>query len=478
VHSNLGNGKSLFIEGLRLSALEKGYRVFGVSEHVEAASSELEAVSRLPEKTLITIEEYQNWLNEIRFFRLNSGSKAVLVLTIRSAINDVVIDDLMDAVGVSQIPEINLDRLQEQEINWFIDALDTYGLWGEMAGQQRWKKEKYIAEICQSQFHSVLLKLLASPHIGQRIRRLAEKLKVDSTNYKVLLSILILTLLNYEAHLDMLADIWGIEAVSNAGFRRDPVVKEFVDFNTGGILVKSSIAAEYLLHSTANAAAIVEVLVTMTEHAEKGSRVSILYDGLFKNLMRFHSLQVILPEENRRNAVISYYESIKNLPRCKNHPLFWLQYAIAALVLNDLVRSKRYFDTAYSLATSTHGFDTFQIDNHYARFLLVQGVRDLEHDEATENFRLARAILFRQIRDERRHYPYKVAILFQDFLDRFGASLSKAVLEEVSAAATRMLERIGQLPEQRRRHRNVVDCVKAMGYVVNRAKEIISSKPC
>ena len=105
-------------------------------------------------------------------------------------------------------------------------------------------------------------------------------------------------------------------------------------------------------------------------------------------------------------------------------------------------------------------------------------MRDLEHDEATENFRLARAILFRQIRDERRHYPYKVAILFQDFLDRFGASLSKAVLEEVSAAATRMLERIGQLPEQRRRHRNVVDCVKAMGYVVNRAKEIISSKPC
>ncbi len=47
------------------------------------------------------------------------------------------------------------------------------------------------------------------------------------------------------------------------------------------------------------------------------------------------------------------YEEIKGLSHCSRYPLFWLQYAIAALVTKDFQRSKAYFDTAYSLAVST-----------------------------------------------------------------------------------------------------------------------------
>ncbi len=186
--------------------------------------------------------------------------------------------------------------------------------------------------------------------------------------------------------------------------------------------------------------------------------------------MKFSGLQLLLPEQGKAGAVITYYEALKNLEGSKSNPLFWLQYAIACLVIEDLTRAKKYFDTSYSLAEE-RGWDTFQIDNHFARFLLVQAVQR-DNKSALENFRTARNIINRQIRDERRHYPYRVAILYQVFFDTFSGRLSKAELLEITSAAKVVLDRIIQLPIERRKHRYVRECERAMEYIIARTEEM------
>jgi hypothetical protein len=477
VCANLGNGKSLFIEGLRLRALEKGYRVFSVREPGDDTNSELEAIATLQQKTLTTIENYNNWLDEIKLFRLNASANAVLILTARNAINDVVIDSLTDISRVEQnIPELNIDKLQKTEIDWFVETLDTYGLWSEKAGHSKSSKIRFITKNCKSEIHAILLKLLSSPYIGGKIELIAKALRRDTSNYNVLLSVQIITLLNYPVNIGMLADIWGIEAVSSAGFKKAPAVQELIDFKTQEVFLRSSAAAEYFLRNTADAATIVKVLVVMFERVYKGARIMPMYWHMFKDLMRFSSLQMILPEDNRKTAVVTYYEAIKNHVRCKNNPQFWLQYAIALLVANDLERSKFYFETAYSLAESMEGYDTFQIDNHYTLFLLVQAVNELEHDEALKNFREARIKISHQIQHERRHYTYRVATKYQDFLDRFEASLSATEIEEVVSAASTVLKRIDQLSKHIQSHKHIAKCRKAMHYVIDRGEKIIASK--
>jgi hypothetical protein len=180
--------------------------------------------------------------------------------------------------------------------------------------------------------------------------------------------------------------MFGPGTLSKTRFRRDPLVSNFIDFSQNEILLKSPIAAQYVLKQIADPAFVVSVLTKLAKRADTVAFMSRRYQRMLSNLMIFSNLQLVLPQDGRARAVISYYESIKDLRHCRESPLFWLQYAIACLVIEDLDRSGRYFDTSYSFAYK-QSFNTYQIDNHYARFLLVQAIRKLEADPAMENFR-------------------------------------------------------------------------------------------
>lgn len=476
ISSDLGNGKTMFLEGLRHRAVERGFRVFDLFDHNDGVDKELEAIARSGEKVLVTAEEYQNWLDQIRLFCVNAGDHASLILTARNAVHDVLVDDLSAIVGNKSISELNIDSLTDEEIEWLVDALDQYGLWGGSAGLGRPQKVRFIAVTCRRQLHALLLRLLSSPDIGRRVSFVAEHLRARGDNYEPLLSIFILTLLNHAPSLDILADIWGPDKIYRAQFRSDPVAKELVDFKSGAILVRSPIAAEFILRSFSDAGTLVSVLTRMAQCMERGRSVSPRYWDIFKNLMRFSSLQGLLPEQGRRNAVIQYYESLKNLGACTRNPLFWLQYAIASLVIEDLPRAKTYFDTAYSLAAGT-GFDTFQIDNHFSRFLMVQAVKELDFRSAMANYRQALTIIERQAMYERRHYPYRVAIYFQDFLNRFGLEMDDVEIEEFARGAERILGRIAVRSNyQGDEHRHVLNCKKAMNYVISVCEELVNNR--
>lgn len=473
--SELGNGKSLFLEELRFRAKEHGFRIFEAKEHNAEAAADLQIIAQIPEKVIVTIEEYQNWKEEIRLFRQNAKDRAYLVLTARTSVNDIFIDELADITGLDSIGTINLDTLEENEIKWFADALSHYGLWGANTAKSQTAKLNILRRKCQSQIYLILIEVLKSQQIQERIKRLCDELKTNQQNYEIILSVFILNLLKPMPTIDILVDIWGTDAISSMRSPKNHTIRSLIDFEHHQVVAKSPILAQHILRNIADPAITVKVLTKMARHANIGRTPAPgLYRDMMNNLVKSSNVQSVLPAERPAAALISYYESIKTLSTIKNHPHFWLQYGISCIAIKDYIRANKYFEAAYSLASSISGYETRQIDNHFARLLLEEAYEDnWEHEKAMDNFRKSRNIITQQMKAERMYYPYRVANHYRPFLDHFRTSLTHKELIEIRNAAQKVLERASSLSEPLKLNRYVNECIKSMEYVVSEANDIL-----
>lgn len=468
LYSDLGNGKSLVSEGVKCRAIERGYDVYALTTRSEDVFRELDAVLASTAKVLLVVDDYPEWIDVLEYVGLHARPDTRLLLSARSSVHDVMIDRVCAVLGRQSVIELSVDRLVNEDLGWIADFFDEYGLWGEKANWSPNRKRSHLEQTCGAQFHAILLSVLESPQIISRLSGVLDGVAKKRGYYDVILSILVLAVLQHPTSIDTLLDVWG-ERVLEAQFRRDPVVRELLDVSRGHVMLRSAVAAKFILQRVADATLIVEVLIRMARVAAGAADASRSYWELLRSLMRFGSLQILLPEEHRRPSVLRYYESIKNLSGCARNPHFWLQYAIASVVIEDFERAERYFKTAYSLAEDRDHYDTYMIDNHFARFLLVRAIRMDDVTTCMSAFRKARQIIGAQIKEERLHYPYRVALAYADFYDAFESRLSLAHRAEIARAAKYVLDRIARLPEQRRRQKYVGECADTMEYVLERA---------
>ena len=133
-----------------------------------------------------------------------------------------------------------------------------------------------------------------------------------------------------------------------------------------------------------------------------------------------------------------------------------MQYAISCITVEQLARAAIYFDNAYAYADKRH-FDTYQIDNHYARLLLMRAISE-DVQSPISNFRHARKIINEQMRKERRYYPYRVASYYKEFYDKYENSLADNQKQEIMNAASYVLEQISKMDEARKSHKYVEEC--------------------
>ena len=265
-------------------------------------------------------------------------------------------------------------------------------------------------------------------------------------------------MLGYHPNSPALITLCGDEILTR-GFKEDGVVSELIDFGNNSFNMRSSVMANVILKKISDPNRTVRSLVQLIVQVDTLAYGSDYHFELFKNLVRFSSSNLFFPEESRGRSAMRVYEEIKGLGHCSRYPLFWLQYAIAALVAKDYERSGFYFSTAYSHADNLDRYDSFQIDNHYARFLLERAIdTDCNSADRMAPFREARGLLRPQFAEEWRHYPYRVATGYFNFLTRFSASLSPAEMQEIKGAANEIFERIAKLPEDRQAYRSVQEC--------------------
>jgi hypothetical protein len=471
VLSELGNGKTIFLQTLQFDLVAQGYQVLWVNELGDQAEKELRDFASKEGKKVFIIESYPDRLPLVETFALHAHPDATLIVTARTSVHDLFVEHLGERLHGRAAYDMRLDVLDQKELQWFSKLFTQFGMWGDRAGLSDASKYRMLAGQCQGQIQGILMKLLESPQIQERLTTVFAPLNADPKYRDVLICIMITSVLGTPITIDTLSDIMGQEAISDPEFRRSPQIRQLVGFDSFRINIRSPIVAQFFLTRLANKSSTLAVLVRLARRANKARYVPGLFKPLFESLQRFSVIQRLFPTEGKLAVVTSYYEEIKSLDGCTKNFHFWLQYAIACLTLGERDRSKKYFDQAYAIARENR-YDAYQVDNHYSRYLLETAVDYPEPKEAMECFRHARDIISRQIKDERMHYPYRVALNYVRFINRFGNKLKVAWVDEIEQAAVSIVERIPELPPERRENRYVRECVKAMEYVLYKCAEL------
>lgn len=347
-----------------------GYDVYLYDHFDVSLNREIERICKIDNNRVVIIVENYSTNKELFDILKTYRTNQILIVSDRTVNNDMRYDWLVDVVK-AQFYSIDLNIMTDEEIEQLINIFDAYGLWSHLSAKTYSEKKNYIIYECKKSFRNILLGLLNSPTIITRFSRIINNIKECNNFYEALVLILVSKVFDLNMDLDMLSDAIDDTLIGNQMFKRNQIVKEFIDFESLQIKVKSSILAEVILDKIVDGAIIEKVMVKTFLNFDK-KRHNLNYKRVLRSLLSYANIQRVLNHNDPKykSIIVEFFEEVRQCAFCQNNPHYWLQYAIVKLDDRDFPLAETFFKNAYSYAAKKDSFDTYQIDNHFARFLL------------------------------------------------------------------------------------------------------------
>ena len=440
IHASLGNGKSVFIDALSSLLTARGYKIYHYLRFMASFASELEAICKESDKTIMVFENYSSCFENLKIFQ-QFRTNQVLILSERSFVNEANYDTICSMFG--EFSCIDIDRLDDDEVNALVGLLTEYGFWTILRNSN--ENASFIIDKCNRYLRNVILQLLNSPDIIRRFKTIIDSVKSKKGYYESIIFLLIASVSQIRLGVEDLAEAIDIDQINSPRFRSDSIVREFVDFDSNSIKSKSSLLSQALLSQIFDTEIVVNTMIKVMKNLNDYGSSNEVAKEIIRRLMTFTTVQCILNERDPRHKynLLRYYEAIKSMKSCRYNPHFWLQYAIVMLSERDYNRAKYYFDAAYKYGKRINNFDTYQIDNHYARYILENERQSGNSDTCMEAFKHAHSILMdSKHKKEVRFYPYKVARLYYPFYEKFFKSMKDYEKKEFLKSCRDMLSRL------------------------------------
>lgn len=441
VHSSLGNGKTMFLMSLATLLSRLGYNVYYFRRYRTTLARELEIICSNTNPTVILFDRYSDCIPYFDILK-NFRTDQVLIIADRSAMNDICYGRVNELFG--EFVSEDLNKLDEVEINQLCVLLTRYGLWGDRSSLRDDQKKEFVSYDCRCSIAKTILQLLHSPIIIDGYRRLIEDIRGKKGYYDSLIYILISQVAGFSVDTDDLVNIFDATQLNSPSFRNNAAVREFIDFDGNKIKESSSLFARVLLEEIFNTDVIVDVMIGIYKRLnEQRTRPEVR--SVLRKMMTYSNMQHILNKNDRnyKANLLHYYDSIHTLSFCAENPHFWMQYAILKLSEYDYVTAQIYFDNAYSFAKKQNDFDTYQIDNHYARHILENEVANGSQASCMRAFEEAHnALMNPKHKVDSYYYPYRVAQKYYPFYERFFKGMNKNEQSVFLASCNSMLKRI------------------------------------
>ena len=425
IHSDLANGKTMLLWGIAMHLKKLKYNVFFYKEDAYNVDREIEKIcNNASSKVVFIVDNYSHnkkLLDSIRLF----GKNSIVIVSERSVINEIATEWLFPKLG--EFDEFDINLLSTEDRSNLIKILDDFGFWSTKAAYNFYRKDEYIASICNGKVSNVLLSLLNSKNVFKRFQSIISDIQSKQGYYEALLLMLLGKVFNIELNLEKVSVILGRSTVNSSAFRRNATIAEFVNFDQGKIIVRSSLLSEVILSKLSSTRTVVDLLIRVFQEFDRFRNIEA-YRQILITFLSYTNLQRVLnkkdPEYN--NNIYRFFESVKTLHFCRENPHFWLQYAILVLASRDYPRADKYFETSYSFANKKKEFDTFAIDNHYARYILENELESGTPETCMEAFYKAHDILINPIHKTKvRFYPYRVvAKNYYPFYEKFYSVMS------------------------------------------------------
>lgn len=479
VHSDLGNGKTVFLQQIIYNLSD--YKFFSlISNNNEKIIKEIELLCESKEKIIIVIDPYNLFLEELKKFKDFDLSNIQFILSARTAMHENFCDllyeiaDQMEGTDFSANP-INLNTLSQNEQEELCDIITRFGFWGEDANLSKEQKVELVSRKLNSKLQSVLLYLFNEGQIKEKFVNILSEVVSDDLVMKILILSFINEILELKFDSSDFNIIFNRNNIDRVIRRRKEMLGELIDYNYNRIRVKSSIISKALIGSKIITKEIlIETLLLVTNKLNQLYEGNSKYRNALINLSSASYLSFIFDYTLDSKVLIKYYEKIKENKFNKNNLFFWEQYAITCVNIKEFSRAKIYFQTSYSLAKKRgRDFSTFQIDNHYARYLLENQLYSRNHETAYSNFVEAHQLLTKIYVYEdamnSRYYQFRVANAYKEYYDVFFKTFSEEEKEGFIKRCEEMNHKLqvyiknNSLQEHRK---YILDCKKNLKYIL------------
>lgn len=446
VHSDLGNGKTLFLEGLAISLQHLGYTIYTFKRYRASLNREIEEICKIQDnKVAIIVENYATNMEVISIFSLLRTDQ-LLIVSERTVNNDMAYDRLFDKIK-SDFYSVDLNVLDSVERKGIVAIFNQYGLWSFMSAHNDFDKEEYISRDCRNTFRGVLLGLLRSPNILSKFKKIISAIQQKRDFYESMVLILASKIFDLNLSIEMLSTALDDTILGNPNFKRNEIVRELFNFHDNEIKVKSSVLAEVLLEEIIDTETIKDVLVKTFKNFDK-HRYDLEYKRVLRTLLSFTTLKRVLSQKGNnkyQEVMASFFEDVRNCTFCQSNPHYWLQYAILKLDQHDFTVADTFFQNAYSFAARREDFDTYQIDNHYARYLLLNAIEAIDEPEFMMVFKKAHDILIEPgHQKDTKYYPFKVAQNYLPFYKKYKSRMKDGDKEYIYNSCRVMLDLIAR----------------------------------
>ncbi|MDA0134537.1 SIR2 family protein [Vibrio harveyi] len=422
VHGGFGSGKTVLLQRIAIQAHRSGIDVFHRVGFSNATSEVVKLCNRRDPFVLI-IDSYQKDKDAVHAFFENASSGCSIVLAERTDTFQVSSDvtlDYCEKWGKAHL--FDVEHLDKSEINRFVELFNKRAVWGLRADDSNLEKNSFIRRECKSRLSDLLLELLKSKNIQNKLLEITQPFTSNPFYKDVLTLICILTCIKStsesriessgnrfevsEKHLAMselsvnenlLGYCFGFDNKDYQALVKDKKLRNIIDFETNEIRFKSSIVARYILNNSDSTSEITEVIATVIENLEYLMESDLDYTWLCERLVNFGQIEKLLPNVGREAALVDFYERIQNIDYFSEHPLFWLQYSIAEHSLGHHTTAGYHLENALAFGKNFNrkkGFKgkwaPYQIYTTYARHLISEATESgsalLAFDNCIEAF--------------------------------------------------------------------------------------------
>lgn len=451
IHSNLGEGKTSSLIEINHYLQTAGWTVLWFNGEVDGLEYDIDYLASLDSqsqsKIAVIFENCFAYSQQIKDIAVRFPLISIF-LTTRSAALQTRVGNVSDAFG-DDYEIIDLSRLTDNEIIDLNDILYATGLWAEKQGESNDKRISYITNNAKSDLATVLVDICRSSDIFKRFKsELAGITAHPVAIRRSLVSTLFLAYAGFNPSLYQVCEIVEADLFKMGKYQADPILAEFIDFTAGRVTVRSPTFAKAVLKEAVADNLIIDILPSLINRLDRLSDQNTLYKEILKSLMRFGVIEGILSDTDKEKKLVAYYEAIRAAGVGLGNPQFWLQYAIACMSFRDYDVADEHFRTAFGLADKRGGYDPYQIENQYARFLIESRTQSNKWGDAYEKLREANEIIARQMSSfTEGYYPYRVARNYLAFVEANDKHLNRTEKDRISEWCAHLLILAANAPD-------------------------------
>ncbi len=319
IHSDLGNGKSIFLDELSYQLEKKDIYLYkGITD--KKYTKEVEKLCSDSTPKIIAFDTYNSYLPQIKEFENYNREFVQFIFLARSAMNENNEERLYEYFSYGEnnvrIYEIDLNRMDDEELSQLDTILFRHGLWGEYSGESDEQRLHRLSRNYKGQFQNTILDLFKDSELKHRFESLIEEEPDEKTK-----KVLVLLFINQILELHFTMDDFTIFFENINRILRRPIFKEFVSITDNSPSIKSSIIAKaMILSKTITPELVFEITRNVAERLDTLYAGNEKYIDAMKNLVSCSYLSFLFDYELDDKLILNYYEAVKILNFNKRKP--------------------------------------------------------------------------------------------------------------------------------------------------------------